>query len=217
MGVVHTVVQGESLSLIALAYGLRALDWPLIYDHPENAAFRALRPDPNLIHPGDRVYVPTDEAPGSTLPTRRRHRVRLGGPARIPLRVTLRDRAGRPHAHCAYKLVVGDEVLTGTTVEGGLVDVQVPAGQATATLELTIAPGVVSTWSLQIGHLDPIDTTSGLQGRLKNLGHDPGPIDGLLGPKTEAAVRAFQAAHGLTVDGVAGPRTLGVLEEVHGC
>jgi hypothetical protein len=47
----------------------------------------------------------------------------------------------------------------------------------------------------------------GLQGRLSKLGHEPGPIDGLLGPVTEGAILRFQQARGLTVDGVVGPQT----------
>jgi peptidoglycan hydrolase-like protein with peptidoglycan-binding domain/DNA invertase Pin-like site-specific DNA recombinase len=46
-----------------------------------------------------------------------------------------------------------------------------------------------------------------LQRRLQALGHEPGPIDGLYGPLTEAAVERFQAREGLAVDGTVGPRT----------
>ena len=44
-----------------------------------------------------------------------------------------------------------------------------------------------------------------LQRRLRAVGVDPGPVDGRFGPLTEAAVRRFQSARGLAVDGVAGP------------
>jgi peptidoglycan hydrolase-like protein with peptidoglycan-binding domain len=47
-----------------------------------------------------------------------------------------------------------------------------------------------------------------LQIQLSGAGDLPGPIDGLYGPRTEAAVVRYQAAHGLTTDGIAGPRTL---------
>ncbi|MGI8572023.1 MAG: peptidoglycan-binding domain-containing protein [Solirubrobacteraceae bacterium] len=47
-----------------------------------------------------------------------------------------------------------------------------------------------------------------LQLRLARAGDRPGPIDGRYGPETEQAVRRFQAARGLAVDGIAGPLTL---------
>jgi N-acetylmuramoyl-L-alanine amidase len=60
------------------------------------------------------------------------------------------------------------------------------------------------------------DGVSGCQARLRNLGYDPGPIDGIAGPRTEAAVRAFQRDYSLTVDGICGPQTRGKLKEVYG-
>ncbi len=50
-----------------------------------------------------------------------------------------------------------------------------------------------------------------LQLRLARAGDRPGSIDGRYGPLTEQAVRRFQAAHGLAVDGIAGPLTLAAL------
>jgi uncharacterized protein (TIGR02594 family) len=50
-----------------------------------------------------------------------------------------------------------------------------------------------------------------IQQRLAALGYTPGPIDGIWGRQTQAAVRRFQEQHGLTVDGIVGPITLGAL------
>jgi peptidoglycan hydrolase-like protein with peptidoglycan-binding domain len=50
-----------------------------------------------------------------------------------------------------------------------------------------------------------------LQQRLRTLGQQPGPVDGLYGPLTEAAVTRFQSSAGLAIDGIAGPQTLRAL------
>lgn len=45
------------------------------------------------------------------------------------------------------------------------------------------------------------------QTALARAGFNPGSSDGVFGPNTQNAVRAFQQAKGLTVDGIIGPRT----------
>jgi peptidoglycan hydrolase-like protein with peptidoglycan-binding domain len=50
-----------------------------------------------------------------------------------------------------------------------------------------------------------------MQKRLIQLGYLNDRADGSFGPLTEKAVKDFQRAHGLKVDGIAGPQTMGVL------
>jgi uncharacterized protein (TIGR02594 family) len=50
-----------------------------------------------------------------------------------------------------------------------------------------------------------------LQQALTTAGFPPGPLDGINGPLTRAALRAFQGARGLEVDGIVGPITQAAL------
>lgn len=51
------------------------------------------------------------------------------------------------------------------------------------------------------------EAVKALQSRLKQLGFDPGSLDGDFGPQTEAALRAFQGREGIAVDGIVGPES----------
>lgn len=55
-------------------------------------------------------------------------------------------------------------------------------------------------------------STRDLQEKLTLLGYEPGPIDGLFGAKTRAAVRAFQHDSNIKVDGVVGRQTRAALD-----
>lgn len=59
------------------------------------------------------------------------------------------------------------------------------------------------------------DDVRDLQRRLNRLGFECGHDDGLYGELTAEAVREFQLNAGLTVDGIAGPETVGVLLRLH--
>ena len=51
------------------------------------------------------------------------------------------------------------------------------------------------------------DAVSKAQNALKSRFYDPGPVDGILGPKTFKAVKWYQSDRGLTADGVVAPKT----------
>lgn len=50
-----------------------------------------------------------------------------------------------------------------------------------------------------------------IQQRLKEWGYYKGDVDGIYGSKTQQAVRNFQKANGLQVDGIAGEKTLAAI------
>ena len=78
-----------------------------------------------------------------------------------------------------------------------------PPGGGSHTAMLTLGTGYGTTHGSA--------AVKALQRHLTGLGFSPGPVDGRYGPLTEHAVIAFQAAHGLRTDGIAGPLTLAAL------
>jgi N-acetylmuramoyl-L-alanine amidase len=60
--------------------------------------------------------------------------------------------------------------------------------------------------SEKFGYLD-LDHLAGVQEALGKLGFDAGKADGIDGPKTQDAVRKFQASVIIKIDGIVGPET----------
>jgi Putative peptidoglycan binding domain len=57
-----------------------------------------------------------------------------------------------------------------------------------------------------------LSTVLGQQEALTQLGFSPGAIDGKKGPKTIAAIQAFQSSVGQPADGIVGPNTIAALQ-----
>lgn len=81
----YTVKQGDCLSSIGDKYGIF---WEKIWNHPKNSSLKAKRQDPNVLYPGDVVFVPEKEEREESGATEQKHRFRKKGtPAKLRLRV----------------------------------------------------------------------------------------------------------------------------------
>lgn len=212
----HTVVKGDHLQKLAKENGLT--DWRDIYDAPENAEFRKLRPDPNFIFPGDQVFIPDLLPPAPfTIDPGTHQPFEVSSPLlRLQFKVTNAFGA-HPLVGKDYELSVLDQVFEGQVPANGIIDHEVLASATTATLTVTPEPGGESiVFQIDIAQLAPIDTTEGIQARLQSLGYQIGEIDGVNDARVRHAVVRFQRQHGLTVDGIAGPQTQAKLKQVYG-
>lgn len=209
------MAQGECLASIAKQHGFAT--WKALYDHPDNAELKKKRQNPNVLHPGDRVVIPDKEAKEVECATGKVHSFKVKQPTSV-VRITLKNAAGEALADKRYEIVVNGQTLSGTTDGSGKLEHAVPDDATSG--ELRVWPGGAFhgplTFPLKIGHLDPHDEITGIQSRLKNLGFNPGPVDGILGDRTRRALRAFQAKNQLRVTGEADDATKAKLGEAHG-
>ncbi len=217
----YTIQQGDTLLKIAKQFGMSSSK--ALYMHSSNAEFRQLRPDPNLIFPGDQITIPDDKpSVFSGLPDRRHVFVysESGAPEKELLRLALKDSDGRSVSGIRATLMMSDQSLGPIESEEGvlefdLTDIRERQGELQVLTEESTEPSHL--FQLQFAHLDPIDTISGIQARCNNLGFDCGTVDGHFGEKTRRGVRAFQVAQGLTDDGEPGPKTQASLQKAYGC
>jgi peptidoglycan hydrolase-like protein with peptidoglycan-binding domain len=80
-------------------------------------------------------------------------------------------------------------------------------GDGAAAYTKVLRSGGVLAWGDGYARRHGSRAVRALQLRLRTGGFKPGPIDGLFGPLTQAAVRRFQRKHDLKVDGIVGPQT----------
>ncbi len=74
--------------------------------------------------------------------------------------------------------------------------------------DITSGVGEVSSFNSSEDRVLRISTgAKEVQKALKKAGYYNGAIDGKIGKKTKAAIRAFQKHNGLKVDGIVGPKT----------
>jgi Putative peptidoglycan binding domain len=206
----HVVKQGESIATLAAATGHLA---DAIWKAPENDELRRKRADPAVLMPGDRVFIPEKKQKTVTVKTGAAQKFEATVP-KPPLRVRL-EVGGVRQASKPYVLTVDGKELRGTTDGTGLVEQKVPIHARTAALRIGEGNDAL-VWMLDLHGLDPVNETSGVQERLRNLGYDPGPVDGVLSERTRAAIAAFQKDAGVEATGEPDAATQQKLKDAHG-
>ncbi|MCB9845603.1 MAG: peptidoglycan-binding protein [Phycisphaeraceae bacterium] len=182
----HVVRQGECLSLIAWSYGFER--WETVYEAPENAEFRRLRPNPNVIYPGDELVIPDTSKKVERRSTGARHEFELKRSVCV-FRLDMKDEEKNPIKDAPYELYIhGTLTKRDKTDAQGRIEVEIPHWARSGKL---IFMG--EEFDVRLGVLDPVTRVTGVQQRLNNLGYNAGPVDGIVGPLTRGATFRFQA------------------------
>lgn len=218
MSETYTVVQGDHLSRVAAQFGFA--DYLTIWDHASNASLKKARDNPNVLLPGDRLFIPDLEPKRETVATGKTHPFQLRIET-LMLRIGLEDVLFKPLANVKCELTIDGQLFSLlTNAKGQFEHVLLPTAEKA---ELRIRDGATRTDDLlipvRIGHLNPIESVTGQKARLNNLGYFAGAVDKDDERLFRSAVEEFQCdqlGHA-AVDGKCGPKTQAKLKAMHGC
>jgi len=208
----YVVKQGDYLAKLAHIYDFEVME---VWHHPLNAELRAARGSPDILYPGDVLYLPMQQQPGGTevtAKTTNRYRCRVPD---VELNLVLHeDRQPLANADCVIDGLSagpdGPTPLQQRTDAAGRLALQIP----TTTSSLVVrVPGRNLVFTIAVGHLNPVDTPNGVEQRLHNLGYlgsysAPGAV--------RDATLTFQSDEGLEPTGEPDLETRDALLRRHG-
>lgn len=209
----HVVQQGECLLSIAEQYGFL---WEKLWNHADNEALKDLRKDPNVLLPGDVVFVPNAELCEYSKPTEASHTfVRVVNVTQV--RLQLLDYEHRPRASVRYKATLDDvETRRGSTDGNGYLTI--PARPKSQRLRIEVTESdETDTYDFQLGHIDPIDTMTGVRQRLTNLGYSCAPDGDEIDDQLARCLKEFQRDYDFEQTGALTTETRDKLSILHGC
>jgi N-acetylmuramoyl-L-alanine amidase len=173
-----------------------------------------------VLYPGDELYIPDKALRSESAATGQRHTFLLSN-AQARLVIKVAEYTANPLEGWPYTLKIGGAETKANVPSSGVIEHAIPIGLREADLKVHFNGDSASAssyhWQLRIGELDPVDTVSGLQARLNNLGFYAGSPASEINPTIRTAVRQFQRAYGLLVDEIPGPKTQAKLVEIYGC
>ncbi|HEY8559093.1 MAG TPA: peptidoglycan-binding domain-containing protein [Pyrinomonadaceae bacterium] len=211
MALNYVVKQGECISSIAFEHGF----FPdTLWDHPDNARLKEKRKDPNILMPGDVVFIPDKRVKEVSEATDSVYKYKLKGvPAKMILRLLYSD---EPLKNEPYTLDVDGKITEGKTDNEGKVRISILPNAKKGKLTVGKDDRKIE-YVLDLGWLDPIETIVGAKKRLHNLGYDVGKIDEKENEELERAIRLFESDHELEQTGRMSAATRRKLQEIYGC
>lgn len=232
----HKVQPGEYLAQIAARYGIT--DYRQIWDDPHNAALKVKRPSPNVLNPGDVLFIPDRREKDLGRSTTQVHNFQVdAGP--VKLQIVVHDVGDKPVGGAQGRLSLGKRVLDRPADGAGTLEYDLSLDDREGLLKLTaerIAEGQRDV-PLVIGGLDALEPEpfdpkdaqraarqkAAWQNRLNNLGYFAG-----VEPTDEEpfrwALQEFQCEHmgkdnsspAKKPSGVADAETADALRKAHG-
>ena len=204
----HIVKQGDCISSIAFKYGF----FPdTIWNDSKNSKLKQDRKDPNVLLPGDEVYIRDKEEKEESCASENKHRFRRKGvPEKFIIQFKLK---GEPRADETYVLDIDGVLSEGKTDKEGKVEISIPPNAKQGKISFRDSG---EDYKLDLGDLDPITDISGVQGRLYNLGLYFGPVDGKMSNRLEQVIRAFQKANNVKTTGKLDDETRDKIQEAYG-
>ncbi|MFN0060247.1 MAG: hypothetical protein ACKVX7_17450 [Planctomycetota bacterium] len=203
MAKIHVVKESEHLSSIAAQFGFA--DFLLIWNHPDNAGLRALRDDPHVLAPGDKVFIPDRVDGVQAAETTQINSFEVDASS-LFLRVKVHDLGNVPiaDADCVLRIEFESEPKQSKTDKSGFVLEEIR--KTTANVELLIDHKLPALkkgdaerteqlkYDLRVGGLNPESQLSGQQARLNNMSYFAGfTTDDL--EQMQWAIEEFQCDH----------------------
>lgn len=217
----YVVCAGDYLTSIAHACGVTP---DAIWSLPANAALRKIRTNPEMLAPGDLLYLPAPERKWLQVSLGTTNKF-VGTVPKADIKVVLLGPDGEPLAGKTVlltpKVVDPDPVTDGQ----GLLALSVPVDVHVLTAAIA---DLGLTFAIRVGHLDPHDVDSGTLSRLRQLGYvgDEGAllrsgqpyVSGIDADSTALArgVAAFQDAKKLDVTGTVDATLCGAIRDGYG-
>ena len=208
----HEVQQGECLLTIAEDYGFL---WETLWNYPANSQLKDERKDPNVLRPGDILRIPDIRVKEYARATEKKHPFRKKG-NRAKVRMQLLDYEHRPRKNVSYVANLDGELQRGTTDDQGYFVIRALPTAKNLRVEAT-ENGETDLYEFSLGHVDPVETMSGVRQRLINLGYNCAPGDGDIDDELTSAIKEFQRKTKLNDTGNLDGATRDKLKRVHQC